>query len=183
MDSAPTAPPRKIRQKRNPGPYKGVRMRSMGRWVSEIRIPKTKTRIWLGSYDAPEKAARAYDAALYCVRGVRGLFNFPADKKPELPDALVGSLSKNAIKAIAESFASLNALVPPPISTPMTAPMPSNISVLPDTTVLSEMDVACQAMDDLLATPSAPAMATILPESLQLDDLILDVDLMKEFIH
>lgn len=30
--------------------YKGVRMRTWGSWVSEIRAPNQKARIWLGSY-------------------------------------------------------------------------------------------------------------------------------------
>ncbi|RZC89943.1 hypothetical protein C5167_029012, partial [Papaver somniferum] len=49
--------------------YKGVRMRKWGKWVSEIRIPKTRERIWLGSYETAEKAARAYDAAVFCFKG------------------------------------------------------------------------------------------------------------------
>ena len=57
--------------------YKGVRKRKWGKWVSEIRLPNSRERIWLGSYDSPEKAARAFDAALYCLRGCRANFNFP----------------------------------------------------------------------------------------------------------
>ncbi|XP_027356634.1 ethylene-responsive transcription factor ERF013-like [Abrus precatorius] len=57
--------------------YKGVRKRKWGKWVSEIRLPNSRERIWLGSYDSPEKAARAFDAALYCLRGRHANFNFP----------------------------------------------------------------------------------------------------------
>ncbi|XP_061374935.1 ethylene-responsive transcription factor ERF018-like [Gastrolobium bilobum] len=57
--------------------YKGVRKRKWGKWVSEIRLPNSRERIWLGSHDSPEKAARAFDAALYCLRGRHANFNFP----------------------------------------------------------------------------------------------------------
>ncbi|XP_074590971.1 uncharacterized protein LOC141846808 [Curcuma longa] len=59
--------------------YRGVRRRKWGRWVSEIRRPNSRARIWLGSYDAPEKAARAFDAASACLRGRRARLNFPDD--------------------------------------------------------------------------------------------------------
>ncbi|KAF3447406.1 hypothetical protein FNV43_RR12592 [Rhamnella rubrinervis] len=48
--------------------YKGVRQRKWGKWVSEIRVPGTYERLWLGSYSTPEAAAVARDVAFYCLR-------------------------------------------------------------------------------------------------------------------
>lgn len=63
--------------------YKGVRKRKWGKWVSEIRLPNSRERIWLGSYESPEKAARAFDAALLCLRGATAKFNFP-NNRPDI---------------------------------------------------------------------------------------------------
>ncbi|KAM3711208.1 hypothetical protein ACB094_01G091500 [Castanea mollissima] len=86
--------------------YKGVRRRKWGKWVSEIRLPNSRERIWLGSYDTPEKAARAFDAALFCLRGPDAKFNFP-DTPPEININANGrhTLSPQEIRVLAARFA------------------------------------------------------------------------------
>ncbi|XP_055801440.1 ethylene-responsive transcription factor ERF017 [Solanum dulcamara] len=82
--------------------YRGVRKRKWGKWVSEIRLPNSRERIWLGSYDTPEKAAKAFDAALFCLRGKTANFNFPENP----PDILNGrSMTPSEIQSAAAQFA------------------------------------------------------------------------------
>ncbi|XP_051131829.1 ethylene-responsive transcription factor ERF017 [Andrographis paniculata] len=82
--------------------YKGVRKRKWGKYVSEIRLPNCRQRIWLGSYDTAEKAARAFDAALFCLRGRNAKFNFP-DNPPDIVNGR--SMTPAEIQVVAARFA------------------------------------------------------------------------------
>ena len=57
--------------------YRGVRQRTWGKWVAEIREPKKRARLWLGSFATAKEAALAYDIAARKLYGPLAELNLP----------------------------------------------------------------------------------------------------------
>lgn len=103
QDDAASSPPQEEMLKLQYPTYRGVRRRSWGKWVSEIKEPNKKSKIYLGSFDTPEMAARAYDVAEVYLKGKKhALLNFP-EMIDLLPQPI--SLSPRHIQAAAEETA------------------------------------------------------------------------------
>ncbi|KAI3733253.1 hypothetical protein L1987_64473 [Smallanthus sonchifolius] len=65
--------------------YKGVRQRTWGKWVSEIREPNRGSRVWLGTFSSAREAALAYDAAARRLCGPNAHINLPDETANALP--------------------------------------------------------------------------------------------------
>ncbi|KAG8367085.1 hypothetical protein BUALT_Bualt16G0036000 [Buddleja alternifolia] len=86
-------------------------MRKWGKWVAEIREPNKRSRIWLGSYSTAVAAARAYDTAVYYLRGPTAKLNFPDEiSAGGIKDLSAASIRKKAAEVGARVDAAASAV-------------------------------------------------------------------------
>lgn len=93
--------------------FVGVRQRPSGKWVAEIKDTTQKIRIWLGTFETAEEAARAYDEAAYLLRGSNTRTNFATHASPNSPISLKVKNLLNQKKNMKQQLPSATTIVKP----------------------------------------------------------------------
>ncbi|KAG5569690.1 hypothetical protein H5410_059456 [Solanum commersonii] len=169
------ANPKKISKTNNGGStdvsYVGVRMRAWGKWVSEIREPKKKSRIWLGTFATPEMAARAHDVAAMSIKGSSAILNFPQFSHL-LPRP--ATCSPRDVQSAAVKAAHMDHLNPKYSSLPETPPasMTSSSSSMSLVSGITFSSSSCEK-DDEESRPSPLEEVFLVPEATgQLSEIV-----------